>query len=51
LPDGRADIIGAVSDSLTIWEGKNSKRKMVGNGTLEYGTVTQGAGAMVLSFF
>ena len=50
LPDGRADII-SVSGALTIWEGKNSKRKMVGNGTLEYGTVTEGAGNMVLNFF
>lgn len=51
LPDGRADIISVTSNSLTIWEGKNSKRRMVGNGTLEYGTVTEGAGTMVLNFF
>lgn len=51
LPDGRADIISVTSSNLSIWEGKNSKRKMVGNGTLEYGTVTEGAGTMVLNFF
>jgi hypothetical protein len=51
LPDGRADIISVVSNSLTIWEGKNSKRRKVGDGTLEYGTVTEGAGTMVLNFF
>jgi hypothetical protein len=50
LPDGRADII-SVSGALTIWSGKNSKRKAVGNGSLEYGTVTEGAGTMVLNFF
>lgn len=50
LPDGRADLI-SVSGALTIWEGKNSKRRMVGNGTIDYGTVTEGAGTMVLNFF
>jgi hypothetical protein len=50
LPDGRADII-TVTGNLTIWEGKNSKRKAVGNGTIQYGTETEGAGTMVLNFF
>lgn len=49
-PDGRADII-SVSGALTIWEGKNSKRRAVGNGTIEYGIVTEGAGTMWLNFF
>lgn len=51
LPDGRAEIISVKSNSLSIWEGKNSKRRMVGNGTLEYGTVTEGAGTMWLNLF
>jgi hypothetical protein len=51
LPDGRADILSVTSDSLTIWEGRNSKRKMVGNGILRYGTVTEGEGTMVLNLF
>ncbi len=51
LPDGRADIISVSSNNLTIWEGKNSKRRAVGNGTIEYGTVAEGAGTMVLYFF
>jgi hypothetical protein len=50
LPDGRADII-SVTGNLTIWEGKNSKRKAVGNGSIDYGTSAEGAGTMVLSFF
>ena len=49
-PDGRADII-SVSGALTIWEGKNSKRRAVGNGTVEYGTDAEGAGTMWLNFF
>lgn len=51
LPDGRADIISVSSNNLTIWEGKNSKRRAVGNGTIDYGTITEGAGTMVLNFF
>lgn len=49
-PDGRAEIL-SVSSSLTIWEGKNSKRKAVGNGTIQYGLSTEGAGTIMLNFF
>jgi hypothetical protein len=48
--DGRAEIISVVSGSLTVWQGKNAKRRAVGNGTLDYGTVTPGAGTMTLFF-
>ena len=51
LPDGRADIISVVSDSLSLWEGRNSKRRKVGSGTVDYGTVMEGEGTMVLNFF
>jgi hypothetical protein len=52
LPDGRAEIISVVSNNLTIWEGRNSKRIAVGYGTLDYGTgSTEGTGTMVLNFF
>lgn len=51
LPDGRADIISVVSDSLTIWEGKNKSRRAVGNGTVEYGISAEGEGTMTLNFF
>lgn len=50
-PEGRAEIISIQSDNLTIWEGKNKSRRQVGNGTLDYGTVADGAGTMVLNFF
>ena len=46
--DGRAEIVSVVSGSLTVWSGKNSKRRAVGNGTLDYGTLAPGAGTMSL---
>ena len=49
-PDGRAEIISVVSNSLTVWEGKNSRRRAVGYGTLEYGTAADGVGTMVLYY-
>ena len=48
--EGRGEII-SVSGALTIWEGKNSKRRAVGSGTIEYGAGTEGAGTMWLNFF
>ena len=50
-PEGRAEIISIESDSLSIWEGKNKTRRQVGNGTLDYGTVADGSGTLVLNFF
>ena len=50
-PEGRAEIISIESDNLTIWEGKNKSRTQAGNGTLDYGTVADGAGTLVLNFF
>jgi hypothetical protein len=47
-PEGRADIISVTSNNLTIWEGKNKSRRAVGYGTLNYGTVTEGSGTIVL---
>ena|SRR5688572_21687268 len=49
--DGRADIIGVVSNNLTIWEGKNRRRVAVGNGSVDYGTTTEGEGTIVLNTF
>jgi hypothetical protein len=48
--DGRADIISVTSNNLTIWEGKNKRRTVVGYGTLNYGTITEGSGTMTLYF-
>jgi hypothetical protein len=48
--DGRADIISVVSSNLTVWEGRNKRRTAVGHGTLDYGTINEGAGTMVLYF-
>ena len=50
-PEGRAEVVGIQSDSLTVWEGKNKNRRAVGDGTLEYGTVVEGSGTLVLNFF
>lgn len=50
-PEGRADIISVTSSNLTVWEGKNKSRRIVGNGTLNYGTPTEGSGTMTLSTF
>ena len=48
--DGRAEIISVVSGNLTVWEGKNRRRRAVGHGTLDYGTSAEGVGTMVLYF-
>ncbi|HEX6184204.1 MAG TPA: hypothetical protein VFZ44_10030 [Pyrinomonadaceae bacterium] len=48
--DGRAEIISVVSGSLTIWEGKNRRRMVVGYGSLDYGTAAPGAGTLTLFF-
>lgn len=37
LADGRAEVISVASDNLTIWQGKNKSRSVVGSGTLDYG--------------
>jgi hypothetical protein len=50
-PEGRADIISVVSNNLTIFEGKNKRRTAVGSGSIDYGSVTEGEGTMVLNFF
>ena len=49
-PDGRAEIISVVSSALTVWEGRNKTRTAVGHGTVDYGTVSEGAGTLVLYF-
>jgi hypothetical protein len=48
--EGRADIISVTSGNLTVWEGKNKNRRAVGYGTLDYGTVAEGTGTIVLYF-
>lgn len=48
---GMAEIISVTSGNLTVWEGRNKSRRAVGNGSLNYGTTTQGAGTITLFFF
>ena len=45
MPDGRAEIISVVSNSLLVWEGKNKSRRIVGSGTLNY---ADGSGTLTL---
>lgn len=45
--NGLAEIVSA-SGNLTVWEGKNKSRRAVGFGTLEYGTIAEGAGTIAL---
>jgi hypothetical protein len=45
---GRAEIISVVSNNLLVWEGKNKSRRIVGYGSVDYGTVTEGAGTLTL---
>jgi hypothetical protein len=47
-PEGLAEIISVVSDNLTVWEGKNKRRTVVGHGTLNYGTTAGVSGTIVL---
>ena len=49
-PDGFAEIISVVSGNLSVWEGKNKNRRVVGYGMLDYGTSVEGSGTMVLTF-
>lgn len=51
LADGRAEVISVASNNLTIWQGKNKSRRVVGSGTLDYGRSAEGAGTMSLYFF
>ena len=49
-PDGRAEVISVVSGGLTVWEGKSKRRTAVAQGTLDYGTLSEGGGTIVLYF-
>lgn len=49
-PDGRAEIVSVVSSALTVWEGKGKSRRAVAHGTVNYGTVAEGAGTLVLNY-
>ena len=48
-PEGMAEILSVSSNNLTVWEGKNKTRRIVGTGTLDYGTSIEGSGTMTLN--